>query len=214
AFGIADLEQKAVAGAVPEDEHTNPTTMYGCNKLYGEHLGRYYAHHYRQLAQDRVEGLLDFRCLRYPGLISPHTLPSGGTSDYIPEMLHAAAQGTPYACFVREDARIPFMVMPDAIDATLQLAGADVSSLTRSVYNVASFSPSAGEVAELLTKHFPEAKISFAPDVQRQAIVDSWPADVNTQAAEQDWGFLRGCSLEQAFEEVLIPEVRSRYASD
>ncbi len=40
------------------------------------------------------------------------------TSDYAPEMLHAAAQGRPYACFVREDTRIPFMAMPDAIRAS------------------------------------------------------------------------------------------------
>ncbi len=43
------------------------------------------------------------------------TMPSGGTSDYAPEMLHAAARGEPYACFVRPDTRIPFMTMPDAV---------------------------------------------------------------------------------------------------
>ena len=35
-------------------------------------------------------------------LISAFTVPSGGTSDYGPEMLHAAAQGLSYAAFVRE----------------------------------------------------------------------------------------------------------------
>ena len=30
--------------------------------------------------------------IRFPGLISAFTLPSGGTSDYAPEMIHAAAQ--------------------------------------------------------------------------------------------------------------------------
>ena len=32
-----------------------------------------------------------------PGLISAVTVPSGGTSDYAPEMIHAAAKGEPYA---------------------------------------------------------------------------------------------------------------------
>ena len=31
--------------------------------------------------------------VRFPGLISAMTMPSGGTSDYAPEMIHAAAQG-------------------------------------------------------------------------------------------------------------------------
>src|SRR3712207_2942251 len=52
AYGFPDLETKRRAGRVGEDEWTNPTTMYGCNKLYCEHLGRYYARHYKQLAAE------------------------------------------------------------------------------------------------------------------------------------------------------------------
>ncbi|XOV77151.1 MAG: NAD-dependent epimerase/dehydratase family protein [Phycisphaerales bacterium] len=154
-YGMPDLDTKAKAGAVTEDEYLNPTTMYGCNKLYGEHLGRYYARHYRQLAQDRIPDVLDFRCVRYPGLISPHTVPSGGTSDFGPEMIHAAAAGKPYKCFVRESARIPFMTMGEAIEATLALGAADAKRLTRCVYNIGAFSPTAGEFADAVREAFP-----------------------------------------------------------
>ena len=67
--------------------------MYGCNKLYCEQLGSYYARHYKQLAADPQIGRVDFRAVRFPGLISALTVPSGGTSDYAPEMIHAAAKG-------------------------------------------------------------------------------------------------------------------------
>ena len=97
--------------------------MYGCNKLYCEQLGRYYTRHYKQLSADAIPHV-DFRCVRFPGLMSGATVPSGGTSDYAPEMIHAAANGEPYACFVRPDTTIPFMVMPDAIDALLALGDA------------------------------------------------------------------------------------------
>ena len=40
------------APARPEDAWLTPTTMYGCNKLYCEQLGRYYADYYRQLATE------------------------------------------------------------------------------------------------------------------------------------------------------------------
>ncbi len=93
AYGLPDLETKASAGAVREHEWNNPTTMYGCNKLYCEHLGRYYALHYKQLAAETLSGKVDFRAIRFPGLISAVTVPSGGTSDYAPEMIHAAARG-------------------------------------------------------------------------------------------------------------------------
>src|SRR6476661_11059084 len=116
-----------------------PTTMYGGNKLYCEQLGRYYAHHYKRLSADPVSGRVDFRSVRFPGLISAVTVPSGGTSDYAPEMIHAAARGEAYDCFVRPDTRIPFMAMPDAIEALLTLASAPRHRLTRSAYNLAAF---------------------------------------------------------------------------
>jgi len=218
-YGFGSLKQKQEAGAVSESEYCKPSTIYGCNKLYCEHLGRYYAHSYRQLATDSVagkdknRGVVDFRCVRYPGLISAETIPTGGTSDFVPEMVHAAARGEPYTCFVREDSRIPFMTMPEAISATLQLAAVPRKELTQIVYNIASFSPSAGEVAELVKYYFPKAVITFEPDQRRQAMVDSWPEALNCKAAESDWGFKPTYTLAQAFEKYLIPRIAKQYES-
>ncbi len=213
AYGLPNLETKAKAGAVREHEWNNPTTMYGCNKLYCEHLGSYYAHHYKQLAAETLSGKVDFRAIRFPGLISAVTVPSGGTSDYAPEMIHAAARGEAYACFVRPDTRIPFMVMPDAVDALVQLATADAAGLGRDVYNITAFNPSAEEIRSLVLAGFPDARISFEPDLKRQAIVDSWPADVNDGAARADWGLAPRFDLQRGFSDFLIPRIRDRYAS-
>jgi nucleoside-diphosphate-sugar epimerase len=213
AYGLPDLDTKARAGRVAENEWTKPTTMYGCNKLYCEHLGRYYAKRYKQLAAESLAGKVDFRCLRFPGLISGVTMPSGGTSDYAPEMIHAAAQGEPYACFVRPDTRIPFMAMPDAVEALCALAAAPRRGLEHTVYNVTAFNPSAGEVRELVLAAFPGAAISFKPDHKRQGIVDTWPADVDDVAARTDWGWAPRYDLSRAFSEYLIPTIRERYRS-
>ncbi len=156
---------------------------------------------------------MDFRCIRFPGVISAFTLPSGGTSDYAPEMIHAAAKSEAYACFVREDVRIPFITMPDAIEALLKLHDADAKALTRTVYNITAFAPSAGEIAAIVRRHFGKAEITFQPDVERQGIVDSWPADVDDSAARQDWGFHPRHDLNAAFEEYLIPNIRAKYAT-
>lgn len=212
AHGFNNLAEKTAAKAVKEDEHTKPITMYGCNKLYCENLGRYYAKHYRQLAKDRMENTLDFRCLRYPGLISAETVPSGGTSDFAPEMIHAAAEGKAYACFVRPDTRIPFMTMPEAVEAILKLAAAEESQLTRCVYNVASFSASAEEIADLVREYFPGAEITFEPDKLRQVIVDTWPAYVDDSVARKDWGWEPTHDLRSAFEEYVVPGIKKRYA--
>jgi len=216
-YGFGSLQEKTFAGAVCEFEFIKPSTMYGCNKLYCEHLGRYYARSYRQLAADSIpsedgnRGYVDFRCIRYPGLISTETIPTGGTSDFIPEMLHAAARGEHYKCFVREDTRIPFMTMPEAIEATLKLAAADRKSLTQIVYNISSFNPSASEVADLIKRYYPNATISFEPDLCRQKIVDSWPEELDCSAAESDWGFASRWTLQQAFDEYIIPNLAEQY---
>ena len=212
AYGVPDLGTKTRVGAVKEHEWNVPTTMYGCNKLYGEHLGRYYARHYRQLVAATCEPHVDFRSLRFPGLISAFTLPTGGTSDYAPEMLHHAAQGKPYACFVREDTRIPFMAMPDAIDALTRLEAAPRERLTGYVYNVTSFSPTAGELRDRTLSAFPGARITFEPDLKRQAIVDTWPVDQDDTRARRDWGWQPAYDEQRAFDEYLVPNIRARYA--
>jgi len=210
-YGLPDTATKHRAGKVKESEWCEPRTMYGINKLYIEQLGRYYTHYYRQLDAEPAKGRVDFRGVRFPGLISALTVPTGGTSDFAPEMLHQAAQHLPYNCFVREDTRIPFMTMPDAIKALLHLQAAPRERLTRLVYNVGSFNPSASEVYARIRKDFPDANVRFTPDHKRQVIVDSWPEDVDVSSARADWGFKPEYDFEKAFSEYLIPAIRNRY---
>ena len=68
AYGLPDPSAKEQAGKVSEDDFNHPTTMYGCNKLYCELLGDYYAKHYKQLAAIPQIGMVDFRSIRFPGL--------------------------------------------------------------------------------------------------------------------------------------------------
>jgi threonine 3-dehydrogenase len=212
AYGLPDLDTKMRAGRVREDDWAHPRTMYGCNKLYCEQLGTYYARHYKQLAADPASGRVDFRSVRFPGLISGVTVPSGGTSDYAPEMIHAGARGQSYACFVRPDTRIPFMAMPDGVDALMTLASAPRSRLTRTAYNVTAFNPSAGEVRDAVLRAFPRARIDWETDTKRQGIVDSWPADVDDSAARTDWGFAPRYDFEHAFIDYLVPTIGQGFA--
>ncbi len=212
-YGLADLASKRAAGAVHEDEHQASRTIYGLGKLAAEELGRYYASFYRQLDPAGPRQAVDFRSIRFPGILSADTVPSGGTSDYGPEMLHAAAKGEAYRSFVRPDSRIPFMTMPDAIRAIERLSLAPASALSRRVYNVGAFAPSAEEIAAIVAQHFPGAEIAYEPHPARQAIVDSWPEDVVDHAARRDWGWQPEHDLERAFSEYLVPRILARHAA-
>jgi len=210
---MTDIDTKNSAGPVSEDDYRHPETIYGCNKLYCENLGIYFSRFYKRLSAESSRGRVDFRSIRLPGLISIHTLPAGGTSDYAPEMIHSAAQYIPYQCFVREDSALPFMTMGDAIKAILQLMEAKEDSLSRSVYNVTSFSPSAAEFREKTLTYFPEAKIDFIINKKRQSIVDSWPAQVDDSKARNDWDWEPEHDFDSAFENYLIPEIKKRYST-
>ncbi len=169
-------------GTLPETvgDHMaqTPTTMYGVTKSACERLADYYAYRYG----------FDVRAVRFPGLISAHE-PGGGSSDYALYMYTDAVRNGRYEAFCRPDTRIPFMYMPDAIDALLKLAHAPAEALTRRTYNIAAMSPSAQDLANAVTAAVPGARITFAPDPVRQQILDSWPKVLDDTCARQDWGW-------------------------
>lgn len=205
AYGLPDATAKHEAGALKEWEWNTPSGMYGCNKLYcelfGDHITR------------NTPTALDFRSIRFPGLLSTETLPTGGTTDYAPEMVHAAVQSKRYTCFVEERTRLPFMTMPDAVTALVTLAGVERSRLSRSVYNIKGFSASAGEIRLEILKHFPDAQIDFDAIAAKQELVDGWPADVDDQLARRDWGLKPQYDFSGAIAEYLFPALRKRYGN-
>jgi nucleoside-diphosphate-sugar epimerase len=211
-YGLPTRDQRERAGRVREDQWTAPTTMYGCNKLYCEHLGRYYTRHYKQLSARSPAARVQFRAVRFPGLISAATVPSGGTSDYAAEMIHAAAREQPYACFVRPETRLPFMAMPDAIDALVTLSRAPADRLTRTAYNVGAFAVTADDVRRAVLHAIPNANITYRVDERRQGIVDSWPADVDDTAARNDWGFQARLDFDATLGEYVLPAIRDANA--
>jgi threonine 3-dehydrogenase len=210
-YGINSLDEKNNAGAILETEFLSPQTMYGCNKLYCEQLGTYFSNHYQQLSATYSPGLLDFRSIRFPGLISAITMPTGGTSDFIPEMLHNAVQGKPYNSFVDSETAIPFMTMPDAIRAILELMATPQKNLIRNVYHISAFAPTAGEFKTVIGTYFKNANLGFDVNEKRQKIVNSWPKEVDDSSAKNDWNWKPEHNLESALENYLVPGVKEFY---
>ncbi|MGC8849299.1 MAG: NAD-dependent epimerase/dehydratase family protein [Candidatus Bathyarchaeia archaeon] len=176
----------------PNEAVMLPSTMYGVTKVLGELLGTYYHSKFG----------LDFRCIRFPGIISSETLPGGGTTDYAVEMYYAAVEEKPYKCFVSRETVLPMMYMPDAINALITLAEADPSRLKRRVFNVQSMSFSAGELEESIKRVIPSFTCEYEPDY-RQAIADSWPKTLDDSAAREEWGWKPLYSLQRMTEDMI-----------
>jgi threonine 3-dehydrogenase len=197
------------------DERTflKPITMYGVNKSYVENLGKYYKESYKFLSRTKDSFYVDFRAIRFPGLLSADSVPTGGTSDYASEMIHASAQNKPYNCFVRPDSTLPFMSMPDAVSSIISLFNADAQNLTSTVYNVSSFSVTADEIKNKVLESFPNANINYEIHPKRQQIVDSWPKSTNFDLAKKDFNFVPKFDFDSCFKDYLIPNITKRYSS-
>ena len=74
------------------------------------------------------------------------------------------------------------------------------------------FSLSAAQIRDRVLAAFPNAQITFQPDLKREAIVDSWPADIDDSAARMDWNWAPEYDVDRAFNDYLIPTIKQRYA--
>lgn len=162
----------------PQDTIQRPTTMYGVTKVAGELLCDYY--------HKRFD--VDTRGVRYPGLISYVTPCGGGTSDYSVEIFYEAIRNRRYVCFLKPDARMDMMYMPDAINAAIAIMEADPARLEhRNAFNVTAMNFTPAELATEIKKHMPEFSIEYDVDPVRQSIADSWPDSIDDSAARQEW---------------------------
>lgn len=163
---------------VADDVPLLPTTMYGVTKVAGELLGSYYHKKYG----------VDFRGVRFPGLINAG-IPGGGTTDYALLMYVDGIQKGAYECFVGPESTVPMMYMQDGLRALVELSEAPRSNLTRCIYNIGAISPTAAQFADAVRARVPGVELTFKPDPERQAILDSWPAAVDDTCARNDWGW-------------------------
>ena len=178
----------------PQDTIQRPNTMYGITKISGELLCDYYHQHFG----------VDTRGVRYPGLISYETPPTGGTTDYAVHIFHAAARDRRYECFLDEGTRLDMMYMPDAIKAAIDLMEADASRLKhRNGYNITAMSFSPDELAAAIQKRLPDFVVRYEVDPVRQAIAESWPRHMDDSAARSEWDWCPQYDLDAMVDDML-----------
>ncbi|MGO9646100.1 MAG: NAD-dependent epimerase/dehydratase family protein [Candidatus Bathyarchaeia archaeon] len=177
----------------PQNTITIPNTIYGVSKVAGELLCNYSFLKYG----------VDVRSLRYPGIISSETPPSGGTTDYAVEIFYEALKKKKYTCFLRDDTVLPMMYMPDCIKATLDLMSAEQTRVKRRTsYNLTAMSFSPKELAAKINQHVTKFKCEYVPDF-RQKIADSWPMSIDDSEARKDWGWQPAYDLSAMTEDML-----------
>ena len=188
---------------VKEQMLCNPKTIYGQHKLFCENLGASYDQNGNELNLK-----IDFRCIRFPGIISANSMPTGGTSDYAPEMIHNAFKKKKYSCFVNKTSVLPFIVMPDAIQSIIHIMNSNKKNLTQNIYNITSFSPTVLDILNEIKNECPDFKIDYKINKQRQDIVNNWPNFIDDSKAKNDWNWLPEYDLTSAFKNYLTPKLK------
>lgn len=178
----------------PQDTIQHPNTMYGITKVSGELLCDYYHQRFG----------VDTRGVRYPGLISHETPPTGGTTDYAVHIFHAAIKDRRYDCFLKEGTRLDMMYMPDAIKGAIDLMEADSRRLIhRNGYNITAMSFSPEDLAAAIRKRIPDFVMNYDIDPVRQAIAESWPRHMDDSVARREWDWQPEYDLDAMVDDML-----------
>jgi threonine 3-dehydrogenase len=156
-----------------------PSSMYGVSKVFGENLGRYY----------RLRYGLDFRGLRFPGIIGPgFRTPS--LARYASLLIEESVKGLPLALSVAPDVKHPLLYFKDAALAMIKLAQAPEADIKTVNYLLNGVEPlkTAQEMVDRVKARLPGARLTFEPDPAVTRIYYSM-RPLDDRCAREEWGW-------------------------
>ena len=167
------------------DDNTiqRPITMYGCGKLYGEGLGRFY---------NKKFGL-DFRSVRFAymvgwGVRTPN--------HWAPPMIEDAIMGKKHDCiYATPETAVSLIHVKDAALACLKVLEAPAENIKTMNYNVTGVPQhvSAGELEGILKKRYTKFRVTYQketlPGVLEQNRMYGRVKRFDDSRAREEWGW-------------------------
>ncbi|MCK4788861.1 MAG: NAD-dependent epimerase/dehydratase family protein [Desulfobacteraceae bacterium] len=191
-FGVKRMVFASSAGTyglgtgdvITDETIQRPINMYGIGKLFGELLGRFY----------RRKFGLDFRSVRYCGVVIGPGYTTKAVPIYIPWMIEHAALGKPgpFECWVSEDAPMQIMYFKDIVKGTEMLYYAPKEQIKMVCYNLSAGSqvPTVKDVEMAIKKFVPEAEFTYKPDPVSMEFIHSLECkSVDYSRATEEWGW-------------------------
>jgi len=155
-----------------------PTLLYGCQKLFGEGLGRWY----------RARSYVDFRAIRYPQVIGAGIRTPW---HWAPEMIEDALASRPHiSTWGSPVSRNIMLSRADAVRATIALMDAPKESIKSVCYNVTGMRQQvfAYEVAEYMRQRCPGARITLkAEEIPKD--IEATRQTFDDSRAHAEWGW-------------------------
>ncbi|OGO37822.1 MAG: hypothetical protein A2147_03935, partial [Chloroflexi bacterium RBG_16_57_8] len=160
-----------------------PITMYGCGKLYGEGLGRFYK---KKLG-------LDFRSVRFAYMVGWNVRTP---NHWAPPMIEDAILGKPHECvYATPETAVSLVHVKDAARACVMVLDSPVESIKTMNYNVTGVPRhvSASELEGVLKKRYPRFTVSYRketlPGVLEQNRMYGRVKKFDDSRAREEWGW-------------------------
>lgn len=178
-----------------------PQMFYGACKLFGEHMGLFYRRKYR----------LDFRGIRYPGIIGPGAR-TPGVVQFASWMIEESVKGNPFTVWVSPHTKTPILYYKDAARAAVKLARTPIDSIKMVNYVLSGVTPtpSAVELARAVRSRIPGAQISFDPDEELQAILDKALLPIDEKYAREEWGWKPEYGIQEMVDDFILELKKNR----
>jgi nucleoside-diphosphate-sugar epimerase len=194
-----------IGEVITDETIQRPINIYGVGKLSGELLGRFY----------RRKFGLDFRCVRYCGVVIGPGYTTKAVPIYIPWMIEHAALGKPkpFECWVSEDAAMQIMYFKDVVQGTEMLYYAPKEQIRTICYNLSAGTqmPTVKDVEMAIKKFIPQAEFTYKPDPVTMEILHSLKYKmVDYSRASEEWGWNPQYTDFEKIVEDFINEVKTR----
>ena len=182
-----------------------PVTMYGCGKLYGEGLGRFYHKKFG----------LDFRSVRFAHMIGRNVR----TPDHwAPPMIEDAVLGRGHECIYATPATAISMIhVLDAARAVAMVLEAPVDGIRTMNYNVTGVPRfvSARELEDALKNRFPAFRVTYRPlaSVQERDSMYGRVKTFDDTGAREEWAWKPLYGTPESIIAAVEEEVRVGYGS-
>ena len=164
----------------PLDEASEqwPGTMYGATKVAVERLGVYF----------KLKHVLDFRCLRFPLVVSPYA-PKTAVTAYPSHAFKAAVANQRFTFPVSPGTGMSSIFIEDVIEGIMRFTHTDAERLGRHAYNLHAYFVSAEMVADTVKRLIPAFQFDYRPDPTVESLLNAWPNVYLDESAREDWGW-------------------------
>lgn len=155
-----------------------PENIYGATKVAVERMGVYL----------KLKQGFDFRCLRFPMVLSP-SAPAGAMTAYPSHAIAAAARGDNFTMPVAPSTGMSTLYLNDVTRSIVEICSAPRAALTQHAYNLHSYVFTAQDLVEAIQSRFPEFTCGFTPGSPTDDLILRWPDVFDDRAARADWGW-------------------------